>query len=299
MYDGNGQRNGEKRRAAVQACVFLTFGSVFPPKYIASYTRDQIKEHYWRTYDQLSERKRDCQRRRGKAFLDVTKLNPRPQTQSAFLARLPLEIRQMIYVYVFDHIKVSIGQVRHFPKKRLVGIPALARYKLNSRLALPLSCRQLYLECFHMLYISTTFCFMDPGRVRSTKKSLSPSIWDRIKSVEINRDIRWLAGSGVLGAEGRTEMAWNEFWENINSLEGLQEIRSYNGMMLQECQPRPSYQQATSTYGPRYGVKFSHPVEGRVSFTLPSGTVFESKGVDHESYVSYRLTPDQPANVRR
>ncbi|KAF7196683.1 hypothetical protein HII31_02053 [Pseudocercospora fuligena] len=293
MCCGNGRRRNEgKRKAIVQGCVFLTFGSFLLLQYLASCTLDQTKECYWSTYDHLSERRRDFRRQRGKAFLNVTKLKPKPQPQSTFLNRLPLELRQEIYDYVFDHIKVTIVQRRQFPRKKTVGIPVLARYKLNNRLALPSSCKQLYLECMNLLYTTTTFCFADLRRINLMKRPLPPSSWNMIRSIEVNTDLHWLAGWGKSGAQGQEDIVWNEFWQNVDSLEGLEQIRSYKGMLFVDTELDSRWR--WPSYGPRYDVKFSHPSDGRGTFKLPSGKVFESETVHRKRLFAFRRsTPDK------
>lgn len=112
----------------------------------------------------------------------------RTQLQSGLLTRLPLEIRRQIYEYCITGFAISLSldykwiydktsftTLLSHPRALLGWLTQRSPRKLYYRrlspwsgakvmLALPLTCKQVFEECFHSLYASNTFHLFHPSR---------------------------------------------------------------------------------------------------------------------------------------
>ncbi|KAL9008651.1 MAG: hypothetical protein Q9173_006244 [Seirophora scorigena] len=133
------------------------------------------------------------------------------QAQSAFLTRLPLEVRQEIYTYVIGsnlaHIvrkgrKLAHVRCKHTQEMDLlrwcrtaaIGTchdnASMLASTSNGNIALLRSCSQIYNEAISLLYSSNTFDFDHQDLFLFFSRSILPSRLAAIRRLHLNLDLR-------------------------------------------------------------------------------------------------------------
>ncbi|KAF2501940.1 hypothetical protein BU16DRAFT_532376 [Lophium mytilinum] len=176
----------------------------------------------------------------------LPQLQTLPQSQSFFLGRLPLELREMIYREVISGSVIHLYKIqdglRAYDCYRPDGLACKCGHvgagpdsRIARRLALPLTCRQIHQEAIPILYSTNTY-------VTLINKDLAPALihlprllhtdsFHAIKSL----CVRW-STDGVSYATSEPEWPWRLVWETIASMKALRHLRFHVDMW----HPEPS-----------------------------------------------------------
>ncbi|KAI4122487.1 MAG: hypothetical protein LQ341_007299 [Variospora aurantia] len=167
------------------------------------------------------------------------------QTQSAFLTRLPLEVRQDIYTYVLGsnltHIVCKQGRLAHVRCKhtqemdhqRLCRTAAIGTCHdetsmlastSNGNIALLGSCSQIYNEATDLLYSSNTFDFDHQDLFLFFARSILPSRLASIRCLHLNLKVSSIKQPFIWADNAPN--GWSLMWEIIGrDMPGLKHLR--------------------------------------------------------------------------
>ncbi|KAL8964751.1 MAG: hypothetical protein Q9197_006820 [Variospora fuerteventurae] len=167
------------------------------------------------------------------------------QTQSAFLTRLPLEVRQDIYTYVLGsnltHIVCKQGMLAHVRCKhtqemdhqRLCRTAAVGTCHdetsmlastSNGNIALLGSCSQIYKEATDLLYSSNTFDFDHQDLFLFFARSILPSRLTSIRCLHLNLKVSRIKQPFIWADTAPN--GWSLMWEIIGrDMPGLKHLR--------------------------------------------------------------------------
>lgn len=153
---------------------------------------------------------------------------------SAFLARLPLEIRLKIYELVLGgnvfHLERTFTRVIHQARFSCVShlrskfwefsvLPLGGRWFDGANLALLLSCRQIYTEAVSILYSQNTFHFNDPmALIILVTYCLPPQFVLALRSVQITYYYKEMEATTDFDHERFSVEAWWRMWQLIKEM---------------------------------------------------------------------------------
>ncbi|KAF1927793.1 uncharacterized protein M421DRAFT_22295, partial [Didymella exigua CBS 183.55] len=177
------------------------------------------------------------------------------QWQSTFFAKLPLEVRQMVYGYLYESetIHLTIGEKKDKLGRRetkfgnfictrehigtctcrVVVAGSVLETSLPQlqvgQLGLNRSCRRFYSECIHYLYSVHTFALLHTTHLLALPKRIPQSRLDSIRHLRLRWTIRALPylrriGSNKLAYREDTEN-WEKGWSIMASMKGLQSLK--------------------------------------------------------------------------
>ncbi|KAF2818018.1 uncharacterized protein BDZ99DRAFT_25455 [Mytilinidion resinicola] len=161
-------------------------------------------------------------------------------SRSSFLARLPLELREMIYREVISGSVIHLYKLQdglraydcYRPdgqKCRCGHVGAGPDSRIARRLSLPLTCRQIHHEAIPILYSTNTFVTLINKDIAPAlihlPRLLHPESFQGIRSL----CIRW-STDGVSFATSEPEWPWSLVWETIASMKGLRHLRFHVDM---------------------------------------------------------------------
>ena len=104
--------------------------------------------------------------------------------RDSLLLRLPAELRNRIYNYVFDAVRFrvyeSILYIDYFLPQHACPI---TRYEAKARFGIPSTCRQLYAETTILSRRSVTYEFIHPAELTAWTKTSPPHIRAHVKEI--------------------------------------------------------------------------------------------------------------------
>ncbi|KAI4101774.1 MAG: hypothetical protein LQ345_007399 [Seirophora villosa] len=167
------------------------------------------------------------------------------QAQSAFLTRLPLEVRQEIYAYVIGgslaHIVRKGRKLAHVRCKHSQGEDLLRWCRTaaigtchdnasmlastsNGNIALLRSCSQIYNEAIGLLYASNTFDFDHQDLFLFFSRSILPPRLAAIRRLHLNLDLRMCIKRSFIWADAAPH-GWSLMWDVIGrDMPGLKHL---------------------------------------------------------------------------
>ncbi|KAH6625455.1 hypothetical protein C7974DRAFT_201892 [Boeremia exigua] len=176
------------------------------------------------------------------------------QWQSTFFAQLPLEIRRMVYGYLYEGetIHLTVGEKkdklgRSVPKFRnfictqvhigqctcrvvVTGSPlenSLPQLE-PAQLGLIRSCRRLYSECIYHLYAHHTFSLLHATHLLALPKRMPEQRLNAIRDLRLRWQIRALPylrrGTGTKYAYHEDTLNWEKAWAILAGMKGLKRL---------------------------------------------------------------------------
>ncbi|KAL8901343.1 MAG: hypothetical protein Q9207_005257 [Kuettlingeria erythrocarpa] len=180
--------------------------------------------------------------RRAEDNISNLDLDPRMGLEDSVLGRLPLEVRQEIYGYVFGHQKNSLilvpFKVRAVPEHECwQRYPHLA--ELNGRRitrddkrfwperpALLRTCRQVYIEAVHILYTRSAFVITHQEILLRFAKTTSAQNFNSIRNLCISipqARTPIMSRFGHLYSPSESQR-WRDFWTTVAGIECLRTL---------------------------------------------------------------------------
>ncbi|OJJ46945.1 hypothetical protein ASPZODRAFT_151547 [Penicilliopsis zonata CBS 506.65] len=158
------------------------------------------------------------------------------QEECRLLARLSPELRLIIWEYVLGGRRLHIVQRPH---RRLgyiicsedgscdvcLGVVKKASHG-DQLLSLPMTCRQIYTECIHMIYALNRFEFNNTWSLTYLRPTIPAERWESIRAVELSWAFpgHWLPSKdpvkSVYFSAGRAQ--WVETCQALTRMKGLQ-----------------------------------------------------------------------------
>ncbi|KAL8802980.1 MAG: hypothetical protein Q9182_003468 [Xanthomendoza sp. 2 TL-2023] len=172
-------------------------------------------------------------------------LPPSPQSDSLFLTRLPLEIRQEIYNYIVGgnlihvvrkgqhlaHVRCKPGwevdfqrDCRPHASSTCHSAASSMGFTANGNIALLRTCRQIYSEAVRIMYARNTFDFDHQDLFLLFSRSLLPQRLMAIRIIHLYCEERGLRWPFLKGGAGPS--AWCLAWQVIrDEMPGLRHLR--------------------------------------------------------------------------
>ncbi|KAH7317921.1 hypothetical protein BKA65DRAFT_557333 [Rhexocercosporidium sp. MPI-PUGE-AT-0058] len=184
------------------------------------------------------------------------------QVQSPFLAKLPIEIREMIYEEILGggdrrlvHILRKDRRLGHWRCRLQDGeevcdqqdrrcVEGWLSYKSKvwhldrnglldlvtdgGLLPLLMTCRAIYSEAVPILYSKNVFHFYDPGDIRHFARTILPHRLNAVQSIMIDWERMFSIfnrNNGIPKQDDEELMAWRETWEVIARMSGLMDVK--------------------------------------------------------------------------
>lgn len=174
-------------------------------------------------------------RARRRALSDIENYASPSAATSAFLAKLPLELRQQIYSEYYEDAVLNISRTVNGLQTRLTASTDShnPRYNKTDRryrhvetglLDLPLTCRQVYAESIDYLYSCNTFRCAHPTDILGLQKEFLPQRFEAITSLRFEFAYFWLLEDHGDGSRQVIKDEWRKVWEVVASLPHLERV---------------------------------------------------------------------------
>ncbi len=206
--------------------------------------------------------------RRAEDNISNLDLDPRMGLQDSILGRLPLEVRQEIYGYVFGHQKNSMilvpFKVRAVPEhecwQRYPHLSELNGRRITrndkrfwpERPALLRTCRQVYLEALHILYTRSTFIITHQEILLRFAKTTNARNFNSIRNLCISiPQARTPIMSRLCYTYSASEFQrWRDFWTTVAGIECLRTLEVDLCTTINELDEVPQEEGCQSVVGP-------------------------------------------------
>ncbi|KAH8724712.1 hypothetical protein GQ44DRAFT_246249 [Phaeosphaeriaceae sp. PMI808] len=155
---------------------------------------------------------------------DTAIVHATAQAHALLFSKLPLEIRQLIYSYVFcgNHFELRLARDKiEDSKTKPFKLMCPAAQQL---FGFPGSCRLAYKEVARLIHDSNTFYFQDITAFFCFQRLLPPHYFLAIRSIHLRWAHAWDVKHFLDGVPPSNLEAWGSCWRQIAEMKGLESI---------------------------------------------------------------------------